>query len=252
MPPELENSDPPSDLQGNRLLWDLAGANLPWWTQRSEVVELRLGDVLHEPGERPPYAWFPTTALVSLLHVLEEGSATEVATIGGEGMVGVPVLLGASGMSSRAVVHSSGRAIRVAMLWMRQAFDRGGPPTKLLLRYVHALTTQMAQTAVCNRHHALAPRVACWLMRNFERSAGDELTMTQEWAAQMLGVRREGVTEAVGRLQQRGLVHNRRGHIRLVDAKGLEAQACECYRVVRSVYEEMLPPPGRPVPPDDA
>lgn len=241
-------TDPVAHAPGNRLLLELIATDPSWWPQRLGPVDLRLGEVLHEPGESPACVWFPTTAVVSLLHVLEDGGASEVALVGEEGMVGCATLLGASAAPSRAVVHAAGRGVRVAMVSMRQMFDRGGPPAQVVLRYVHALATQMGQTAVCNRHHVLAQRVACWLMRNFDRSASGDLEMTQEWIAQILGVRREGITESLGRLQQRGLIRNRRGHIRLVDRDGLEAQACECYRVVRGVYDEMLPPVARAAP----
>jgi CRP-like cAMP-binding protein len=219
----------------------LPGPVLDRWLPQLELVELRLGQVLHESGATLNHAYFPTTALVSLLYVMENGATAEIAVVGDDGIVGVSLFMGAGSTTSRAVVQSAGQAFRLKAQQLMDEFNRNGPVLHLLLRYTQALITQMAQTAVCNRHHSLDQQLCRWLLLSLDRLEGGDLVMTQELIANMLGVRREGVTEAAAKLQRDGLIRYARGHITVLDRVGLEKRTCECYAVVRREYERLLP-----------
>jgi CRP-like cAMP-binding protein len=202
---------------------------------------LRLGQVLHESGATLNHVYFPTSAIVSLLYVTESGAAAEIAIAGNDGIVGVSLFMGGESTTSRAVVQSAGHAFRLRAQHLMNEFNRNGPVLHLLLRYTQALITQMAQTAVCNRHHSLDQQLCRWLLLSLDRLEGSELVMTQELIANMLGVRREGVTEAAAKLQRDGLIRYARGHIVVLDRAGLEKRTCECYAVVLREYQRLLP-----------
>jgi len=202
---------------------------------------LPLGEAVYESGASLEFVYFPTTAIVSLLYVLADGASAEIAVVGNEGLVGVALFMGGETTPSRAVVQSQGWAYRLKGQVLKDEFNRGGMVQHLLLRYTQALLTQMAQTAVCNRHHSIDQQLCRWLLLSLDRLESDELTMTQELIANMLGVRREGVTEAAGKLQSAGLIQYRRGHIAVVDRAGLEARCCECYAVVKHETDRLLP-----------
>jgi CRP-like cAMP-binding protein len=206
-----------------------------------ELVPLPLGDVLYESGSQLGHVYFPTTSIVSLLYVMEDGASAEIAVVGNEGIIGVALFMGGETTPSRAVVQSAGYAYRLRGPLLKREFTRSLAMQHLLLRYTQALLTQMAQTAVCNRHHSVDQQLCRWLLLSLDRLASNELTMTQELIANMLGVRREGVTEAAGKLQDAGLIHYSRGRITVVDRPGLEAQACECYKVVKKEFDRLLP-----------
>ena len=206
-----------------------------------EPVKMALGDVVYESGSRQDYVYFPTTSIVSLLYVMEDGASAEIAVVGNEGMVGVALFMGGETTPSRAIVQSAGAAFRLSGQLLKREFTRAGPMQHLLLRYTQALLTQMAQTAVCNRHHSVDQQLCRWLLLSLDRLPSNELTMTQELIANMLGVRREGVTEAAGKLQSAGLIHYSRGRITVLDRPGLEARACECYEVVKRESDRLLP-----------
>jgi CRP-like cAMP-binding protein len=208
---------------------------------RMELVPLPLGEALYESGDRLNYVYFPTTAIVSLLYELEDGASAEIAVVGNEGIVGIALFMGGDTMPNRAVVQSEGHGYRLPGQLLKQEFNRAGALQHLLLRYTLALLTQMAQTAVCNRHHTVDKQLCRWLLLSLDRLPSNELTMTQELIANMLGVRREGVTEAAGHLQKAGLIHYNRGHIAVLDRPGLEARVCECYQVVRQEFLRLLP-----------
>jgi len=208
---------------------------------RMELVTLPLGTALYESGDRLHHVFFPTTAIVSLLYVMENDASAEIAVIGNEGIVGIALFMGGETMPNRAVVQSEGHAYRLPGQYLKQEFNRGGPVQHLLLRYTLAMLTQMAQTAVCNRHHTVDQQLCRWLLLSLDRLPVSELTMTQELIANMLGVRREGVTEAAGKLQAAGLIHYNRGRITVLDRQGLEARVCECYEVVRREFGRLLP-----------
>jgi CRP-like cAMP-binding protein len=205
-----------------------------------ELVTMTLGEVVYEPDVRMRFVFFPITAIVSLLYVMEDGSSAEIALVGNEGFVGVPLVMGGETTSSRAVVQSSGRAYRMKSSLLKEEFFRAGPMQKLLLRYIQALLTQMAQTAVCNRHHTLDQQFCRWLLLSLDRLPSNELSMTQELIANMLGVRRESVTEAAGNVQKAGLIEYHRGLIKVIDRAGLEARVCECYAVVKKECDRLL------------
>jgi CRP-like cAMP-binding protein len=211
------------------------------WLAQLESVELRLGQVLHESGETLSDVYFPTTAVVSLLYVMENGAAAEIALVGDEGIVGVSLFMGGGSTTSRAVVQIAGHALRLKAHQLMDEFTRSASVLHLLLRYTQALITQMAQTAVCNRHHSLDQQLCRWLLLILDRLGGNELAMTQELIANILGVRREGVTMAATKLQRDGLIRYARGHIAILDRVGLEKRTCECYAVVRREYERLLP-----------
>jgi CRP-like cAMP-binding protein len=229
------------DLKENSLLAALPDAEWNRWLPQLEQVEMPLGQVLYEAGDTLKYMYFPLTAIVSLLYVMENGASAEIAVVGKEGLVGVSLFMGGESTSSRAVVQSAGSGCRLNSKVMKTEFDRAGPVLHLLLRYTQALLTQMAQTAVCNRHHSLDQQLCRWLLLSLDRLAGNELVMTQELIANMLGVRREGVTEGALQLQKAGLIRYARGHITVLDRKGLEDRTCECYSVVKREYDRLLP-----------
>jgi CRP-like cAMP-binding protein len=205
-----------------------------------ELVSLMLGDALYEAGDRLQYVYFPTTAIISLLYVLEDGASAEIAIVGNEGILGISLFMGGDTTPSRAVVQSAGYAYRLKASLLKSEFGRFGPTMRLLLRYTQALITQMAQTAVCNRHHTIDQQLCRWLLISLDRLRSNELTMTQDLIANMLGVRREGVTEAASRLQKGRLIAYRRGHITVLDRQGLEHRSCECYQVVKAEYDRLL------------
>ena len=202
---------------------------------------MALGEVVYESGSQLEYVYFPTTSIVSLLYVMADGASAEIAVVGNEGMVGVVLFMGGETTPSRAIVQSAGSAYRLPGHSMKEEFVRGGAMQHLLLRYTQALLTQMAQTAVCNRHHSVDQQLCRWLLLSLDRLPSNKLTMTQELIANMLGVRREGVTEAAGKLQSAGLIQYSRGRITVVDRPGLEARACECYDVVKRESDRLLP-----------
>jgi CRP-like cAMP-binding protein len=206
-----------------------------------EPVSLPLGKVLYEPGVTMRHVYFPATAIVSLLYALENGSSAEIAIVGYEGCVGVSIFMGGESTSSRAVVQSAGDGYRIQSNIVMDEFNRNGPVMHLLLRYTQALITQMSQTAVCNRHHTLDQQFCRWLLLSLDRLPGNQLNMTQELIANMLGVRREGVTEAALKVQKAGLISYSRGHITILDRSGLENRTCECYQVVKTEYDRLLP-----------
>ncbi len=232
--------DNPSAL-GNQLLAALPDIETGRWQPYLEAVDLPLGQVLYESGRTISHVYFPTTAIVSLLYVLENGASAEIAVVGHEGIVGISLFMGGETTPSRAVVQSAGRGWRLKAQVIKDEFNRSGPVMHLLLRYTQALITQMAQTAVCNRHHSLDQQLCRWLLLSLDRLQGNDLVMTQELIANMLGVRREGVTEAALKLQSAGLIRYARGHITVLDRPGLEARTCECYAVVRREYQRLLP-----------
>jgi CRP-like cAMP-binding protein len=231
----------PADPLHNQLLAALPPAELQRWLPRLEPIELPLGQVLYEPGVMLRHVYFPTDAIVSLLYVMENGASAEIAVVGREGLVGVSLFMGGGSTPSRAVVQSAGRGFRLDAAHMNEEFNRAGVVMHLLLRYTQALITQMAQTAVCNRHHSLDQQLCRWLLLSLDRLEGSQLRMTQELIANMLGVRREGVTESALKLQQAGLIRYARGHINVLDRPGLERRSCECYAVVKKEYDRLLP-----------
>ena len=199
-----------------------------------------LGEALYESGSRLQHVYFPTTSIVSLLYVLENGASAEIAVVGNEGILGISLFMGGETTPSRAVVQSAGHGYRLRAQHLTQEFNRAGPMLRLLLRYTQALITQMTQTAVCNRHHTIEQQLCRWLLLSLDRLDSNSLTMTQELIANMLGVRREGVTEAAGNLQRDGLIRYARGRIEVLDRPRLEATVCECYAVVRSEFDRLF------------
>jgi CRP-like cAMP-binding protein len=206
-----------------------------------EPLTMPLGKSIYESGAAQGYVYFPTTAIVSLLTVLETGDSAEIAVTGNEGLVGISLFMGGETTPSRAVVQSAGDAYRLKAVVLKKEFERGGPLQHVLLRFTQALITQMTQTAVCNRHHTVDQQLCRWLLLSLDRLPDNQLVMTQELIANMLGVRREGVTEAAGKLQAKGLIEYGRGKITVVDRKGVEACSCECYAVVKKEYDRLLP-----------
>ena len=231
----------PNNPKKNHLLAALSGLEWQRWQPLLEDVEMPLGRVLYEADKMLSHVYFPTTSIVSLLTVLENGSSAEIAVVGNDGLVGVSLFMGGGSTPSRAVVQSAGHGFRLKAEDMKREFDRGGPVLHLLLRYTQALITQMSQTAVCNRHHSLDQQLCRWLLLSLDRLEGSELVMTQELIANMLGVRREGVTDGATKLQNAGLISYSRGRIRVLDRPGLEQRTCECYRVVKKEYDRLLP-----------
>jgi CRP-like cAMP-binding protein len=230
-----------SDPKKNLLLAALPEAEWQRWQGQLEAVAMPLGQVLYEPGSTLSHVYFPITAIVSLLYVMENGASAEIAVVGNEGIVGISLFMGGDSTPSRAVVQSAGLGLRLSASAMKEEFNRAGPVLHLLLRYTQALITQMAQTAVCNRHHTLDQQLCRWLLLSLDRLPGNELVMTQELIANMLGVRREGVTEGALKLQHAGLIRYARGHISVLDRAGLEKRSCECYGVVKKEYDRLLP-----------
>jgi len=225
----------------NRLLAVLPAAEYGRLHPHLEPVSMPLGAVVYESGSRLDYVYFPTSSIVSLLYVMEDGASAEIAVVGNEGLVGIALFMGGETTPSRAVVQSAGSAYRLPGRAMKEEFVRGGAMQHLLLRYTQALLTQMAQTAVCNRHHSVDQQLCRWLLLSLDRLPSNELIMTQELIANMLGVRREGVTEAAGKLQSAGLIQYSRGRITVLDRPGLEALVCECYGVVKREFDRLLP-----------
>jgi len=225
----------------NHLLAALPHAEAQRWLPLLEPVDLPLGEVLYESGITLSHVYFPTTAIISLLYVMENGASAEIAVVGNEGIVGISLFMGGESTSSRAVVQSAGKGFRLKAQLMKQEFNRAGPVLHLLLRYTQALITQMSQTAVCNRHHSLDQQLCRWLLLSLDRLEGNQLVMTQELIANMLGVRREGVTEGALKLQHAGLIQYARGHITVLDRAALEERSCECYSVVKKEYNRLLP-----------
>src|SRR5271170_2148524 len=230
-----------AQFKKNRLLASLP--NLEWqrWSTALELIDMPLGQVLYEPGVALTYVYFPLTSIVSLLYVMENGASAEIAVVGNEGIVGVSLFMGGESTPSRAVVQSAGSGCRLKAQVLKDEFNQAGAVLHLLLRYTQALITQMAQTAVCNRHHSLDQQLCRWLLLSLDRLQGNELVMTQELIANMLGVRREGVTEGALKLQSAGLIRYARGRIRVLDRQGLERRTCECYAVVKKEYDRLLP-----------
>ena len=224
----------------NCLLAALPPEVLQRWMFHLELVDLPLGQVLYESGAKMSHVYFPTTAIVSLLYVMEDGSPAEIAIVGNEGLVGISLFMGGESTTSRAVVQSAGQCYRLRARIMKEEFGLS-PVLHLMLRYTQALITQMAQTAVCNRHHSLDQQLCRWLLLSLDRLQGNELIMTQELIANMLGVRREGVTQSAFKLQEAGLIRYSRGHIQVLDRLGLEKRTCECYAVVKKEYDRLLP-----------
>jgi len=228
------------DARKNHLLAALPDADWGRWSPQLQATEMSLGKVLYEPGQALGHVYFPTTAIVSLLYVMENGESAEIAVVGNEGLVGISLFMGGETTPSRAVVQSAGLGYRLPARALKREFERA-PVLHLLLRYTQALITQMAQTAACNRHHTLDQQLCRWLLLSRDRLQGDELIMTQELIANMLGVRREGVSEAALNLQRAGLIRYKRGHITMLDRLGLERRCCECYEVVKKEYARLLP-----------
>lgn len=230
---------PPSPMQ-NHLLAALPAAEFERLSPHLESIPMPLGEVLYESGAQLRHVYFPTTSIVSLLYVLEDGASAEIAVVGNEGILGISLFMGGDSTPSRAVVQSAGHGYRLKAELLKQEFNRAGPVLRLLLRYTQALITQMTQTAVCNRHHSIEQQLCRWLLLSLDRLSSDSLTMTQELIANMLGVRREGVTEAAGNLQRAGLIRYSRGRIEVLDRVGLEKTVCECYAVVKKEYDRLL------------
>jgi CRP-like cAMP-binding protein len=230
----------PHTAKQNQLLAALPAADYERLQPHLELVPLKLGAALYESGSAQGYVYFPTDSIVSLLYVMEDGSSAEIAVVGREGVVGIALFMGGETTPSRAVVQSAGGAYRLAASFLKAEFERGGPMQYLLLRYTQSLITQMAQTAVCNRHHSVEQQLCRWLLLSLDRLPTNELSMTQQLIANMLGVRREGVTEAAGRLQAEGLINYSRGRITVLDRRKLEARVCECYAVVRRETDRLF------------
>jgi CRP-like cAMP-binding protein len=233
-----DNSPAPKQ---NQLLAALPREQWERWREHLEFVEMRLGEVLYEPGSTLTHVYFPTTAIVSLLYVMKNGESAEIAIVGSEGVVGVSLFMGGGSTSSRALVQSAGGAYRLRAELMKQEFDRGGPVLRLLLRYTQALMTQMVQTAACNKHHSLDQQLCRWLLLSLDRLQGTEMLMTQKLIAHMLGVTVERATEAALKVRNADLIDYHDGLINVLDRNALEQRSCECYRVVKQEYDRLLP-----------
>jgi CRP-like cAMP-binding protein len=229
------------DPRKNQLLAALPQAEFQRWLPDLEYVDMRLGEVLYEAGSTLSHVYFPTTAIVSLLYVMQNGESAEIAVVGHDGVVGISLFMGGDSTSSRALIQSAGGAYRLAAQLMKEEFDRGGPVLHLLLRYTQALITQMVQTAACNRHHSLDQQLCRWLLLSLDRLQGTDMMMTQDLIANMLGVHRNGATEGALKLQTAGLINYTQGRIRVLDRGGLEKRTCECYAVVKKEYDRLLP-----------
>jgi CRP-like cAMP-binding protein len=229
------------ESRNNQLLCALPDAEWQRWLPQLEAVEMPLGQVLYESGDTLGHVYFPTSSIVSLLYVMENGASAEIAVVGNEGIVGISIFMGGESTTSRAVVQSAGKGWRLPAQAIKEEFNLAGPVLHLFLRYTQALITQMAQTAVCNRHHSMDQQLCRWLLLSLDRLQGSELVMTQELIANMLGVRREGVTESALKLQRAGLIRYARGRISVLDRQGLEQRSCECYAVVKKEYDRLLP-----------
>jgi CRP-like cAMP-binding protein len=231
----------PHRPEQNHLLAALPPADFERILPHLELVPLPLGWAVYESGRDQGYVYFPTTSIISLLYVMEDGSSAEIAIVGNDGIVGIALFMDGETTPSRAVVQSAGYGYRMRAGLLKKEFECGGHLQHLLLRYTQALITQMAQTAVCNRHHSVEQQLCRWLLLSIDRLTTNELTMTQELIANMLGVRREGVTEAAGKLQKDKLINYSRGHITVLDRPGLESRVCECYAVVKKEMDRLLP-----------
>lgn len=233
-------SAPPHQPSQNHLLAALPAAEYERLKPHLELVHMPLGDVLCESGGRLHYVYFPTSAIVSLHYILENGASSEIAGVGNEGMLGISLFMGGETTPSWATVQTAGHGYRLKAALMLQEFNQAGPVQRLLLRYTQALIMQISQTAVCNRHHTIEQQLCRWLLLTLDRLDSQELTMTQELIASMLGVRREGITEAAGKLQNAGIIRYRRGHIMVLDRSGLETHVCECYSVVKKEFDRLF------------
>lgn len=231
---------PPSPLQ-NHLLAALPDKQRQEFIDKLELIKMPLGKVLYESGDEELFVYFPTNSIVSLLYVMENGSSAEISVVGNEGVVGVAVFMGGASTPSRAVIQSAGFSYRISAKTLKEEFDQHGPLMILLLKYTQSLITQMAQTAVCNRHHSIDQQLCRWLLLSLDRLNSNCLTMTQELIANMLGVRREGVTEAAGKLQKQGVIEYARGRIAVLDRPQLEKLSCECYAVVKKETHRLQP-----------
>jgi CRP-like cAMP-binding protein len=232
-------ASPPSPKQ-NHLLAALAAVDYERIASHLEPIQMPLGEALYESGGQLKHVYFPTTAIVSLLYVMENGASAEIAVVGNEGILGIALFMGGETTPSRAIVQSAGHGYRLRAQLLKDEFNRAGPVMRLLLRYTQALITQMAQTAVCNRHHSVDQQLCRWLLLSLDRLPANQLNMTQELIANMLGVRREGVTEAAGKLQDAGIIQYKRGRITVLDRPRLEQTSCECYSVVKKEFDRLL------------
>lgn len=230
---------PQSPIQ-NHLLAALPRAEFERIAPYLEWVAMPLGEVLYESGGQLQHAYFPTSAIVSMHFLLKNGASSEIAGVGNEGLLGISLFMGGGTTPSRAIVQTAGHGYRLKARLLMEEFNRAGPMMRLMLRYTQALITHISQTAVCNRHHSVEQQLCRWLLLTLDRLPSNELTMTQELIACMLGVRREGITEAAGKLQRAGLIGYRRGHITILDRAGLESHVCECYAVVKSEFDRLL------------
>jgi CRP-like cAMP-binding protein len=235
------------DPKQNHLLAALPASEFERIAPDLELAPLKLGEVLYESGGHLKHVYFPTNSIVSLLYVMLDGASAEIAVVGNEGILGISLFMGGETTPSRAVVQSEGFGYRLPAQVLKQEFNRAGPMMHLLLRYTQALITQMSQTAVCNRHHSVDQQLCRWLLLSLDRLSSDELRMTQELIANMLGVRREGVTDAAGKLRDAGIIEYSRGHIKVLDRSRLEQHVCECYAVVKLEFDRLLSdiPPGK-------
>ena len=230
----------PHSTNQNHLLAALPMAEFDRISENLQLVPMLLGQMIYGPDEQLKHGYFPTTSIVSLHYVIESGASVEVAGVGNEGVVGISLFMGGNTTPSSAVVQTAGHAYRLDRRLLKEEFDRSGPMFHLLLRYTQALMTQMTQTAVCNRHHSVEQQLCRWLLGTLDRIPSGQLVMTQELVAKMLGVRREGITEAARKLQQAGIIQYRRGHISVIERSGLESLACECYAVVKKEWARLL------------
>jgi CRP-like cAMP-binding protein len=233
--------EPTQHIELNLLLAALPRADFNRWLPQLELIELPLGHVLYEEDAIEKYVYFPTSAIVSLLCVMKNGDTAEIALVGNEGIVGISLFMGGNSTSNRGVVQSAGKGYRLGAKAMKAEFDRGGAVLHLLLRYTQALITQMSQTAACNQHHSLDQRLCRWLLLSLDRLPGQELVVTHEQIAHMLGVRREGVSASAVKMQKAGLIRYSRGRITVLDRKGLEQRVCECYGLIQQEYDRLLP-----------
>ena len=234
-------TDASTNPRHNHLLAALPQDQWQRWLPHLEHVNMPLGKVLYDPGSTLSHVYFPTTAIVSLLYVMQNGESAEIAVVGNEGVVGVSLFMGGESTSSRALVQSAGGGFRLAAQLIKEEFNRGGPVLHLLLRYTQALITQMVQTAACNRHHSLDQQLCRWLLLSLDRLQGTDMVMTQQLIANMMGVSREGATAGALELQNAGLIDYTQGRIRVLDRQGLEKRTCECYAVVKKEYDRLLP-----------
>jgi len=232
--------DTPQSPNQNYLLAALPTAEFERIVTHLELIAMPLGEVLYESSGQLQHVYFPTTAIVSMHYVMENGASSEIAGVGNEGVLGISLFMGGNTTPSRAIVQTAGHGYQLKARLLMEEFNRGGAMQHLLLRYTQALMTQVSQTAVCNRHHAVEQQLCRWLLLTLDRLPSNELTMTQELIASMLGVRREGITEAAGHLQQAGCIRYRRGHITVLDRSGLESRVCECYAVVKNEHDRLL------------